>query len=57
MEIKNIRDWLFVTDHIEALLLCAIRGKLDQIIVYVLQETNINLVKSICTILNEINKK
>ena len=25
---KNIRDWLFVTDHIEALLLCAIRGKL-----------------------------
>ena len=56
---KNIRDWLFVTDHIEALLLCAIRGKLgsNYCIGGFGEEANINLVKSICTILNEINPR
>ena len=56
---QNVRDWLFVTDHIEALLLSASRGKLgsNYCIGGFGEQTNINLVKSICTILNEINPR
>ncbi len=54
---QNVRDWLFVNDHIEALILSATKGKLGKN--YCIggfgESTNLNLVKNICCILNEIN--
>lgn len=52
---SNIRDWLFVEDHVEALLLCALNGKSGE--TYCIggygERTNKTVVEDICTILDE----
>ncbi len=54
---KNIRDWLFVSDHIDALMLVLSKAKRGT--KYCIggnnEITNLNLVKLICSILNELN--
>ena len=54
---SNIRDWLYVEDHIDALLLSSNRGKLGERYCIGGNEaiSNIKLVKIICSILDEIN--
>ena len=56
---SNVRDWIYVYDHIDALLLSSNRGKLGE--TYCIggnvEITNIKLVKIICAILDEINPK
>ncbi len=51
---SNIRDWLYVNDHIDALLLVISRGLSGQ--TYCIggygENTNLNVIKSICQILN-----
>lgn len=52
---KNIRDWLFVGDHCQALLLLLDKGKVGEN--YNIggnnEKTNLDIVKSICTLLDE----
>ena len=52
----QIRDWLYVDDHVEALMTVVSRGKTGE--TYNIggnnERTNIQVVKKICTILNEI---
>tara|TARA_B100000963_G_scaffold175944_1_gene152976 strand:+ start:1368 stop:2423 length:1056 start_codon:yes stop_codon:yes gene_type:complete len=52
---SNIRDWLFVEDHVAALLLCAIDGKLGE--TYCIggygERTNKFVVEKICNILDK----
>ena len=52
----QIRDWLYVDDHIEALMTVVSKGKTGE--TYNIggnnERTNIQVVKKICTILNEI---
>ena len=52
----NIRDWLFVEDHINALLLMAIKGKPGSH--YCIgggeEKSNINICKKICTLLDDL---
>ncbi len=52
---SNIRDWLFVEDHIEALLLIAIKGELGSryCIGGGVEVTNLELIKSICKRIDE----
>ncbi len=53
---ENIRDWLFVQDHVTALLSVLEKGKTGQ--TYNVggnaEQTNLELVKTICNILNEL---
>tara|TARA_B000000532_G_C18872953_1_gene409312 strand:+ start:1072 stop:2124 length:1053 start_codon:yes stop_codon:yes gene_type:complete len=53
---NNIRDWLFVDDHIEALLMVSENGKTGES--YCIgtnqEKTNLEIVENICDILNEI---
>lgn len=53
---QNIRDWLYVEDHVAAIDLILQKGKLGE--VYNVggknEQTNINLVKTICGILDQI---
>jgi len=53
---ENVRDWLHVDDHVEALLLAARKGALGQS--YCVgggaERTNIDVVRTICGILDEI---
>ncbi len=55
---KNIRHWLFVEDHVEALYLILTKGKLGQ--KYNIggnsEESNITIVKKICNILDKNSK-
>lgn len=55
----NIRDWLFVEDHARALLLVATKGKLGE--TYNIggnaEATNIDLVRSLCAILDDMHPK
>ena len=52
----NVRDWLFVEDHADALLLVLTRGRIGRS--YNIggenEETNLNLVRRICAILDEL---
>lgn len=52
----NVRDWLYVGDHAEALLLVAEQGKLGEIynIGGRAERTNIELIRMICSILDEM---
>ncbi len=56
---QNIRDWLFVEDHVEALLLAATAGQLGQ--TYCVggfgERTNKQVVDSICNILDDLRPK
>ena len=56
---SNIRDWLYVDDHAEALLLVATKGRLGRS--YNIggenERTNLQLVKTICTILDRLNPR
>ena len=53
---NQIRDWLFVTDHVKALLLIAINGEIGE--TYNIggnsEKKNIDVVKTICKILEEL---
>ena len=55
----NIRDWLFVEDHINALLLMADKGKAGS--QYCIgggeEKSNINICKKICDLLDELKPK
>ena len=55
----NVRDWLFVEDHIDALLLAATKGRLCRS--YCIggygERTNKQVVESICKILDEISPR
>jgi len=52
----NVRDWLYVTDHCEALRVALARGRLGE--TYNIggnaEKTNLDVVKTICTILDEL---
>ena len=56
---ENIRDWLFVEDHVDALLLAAATGKIGNS--YCVggnsERTNKQVVYNICEILDELNPK
>lgn len=53
---KNIRDWLFVEDHVKALLTVLEKGQLGE--TYVIggqnEKNNLEVVETICQIMNEI---
>ena len=55
----NIRDWLFVEDHINALLLVAEKGKIGS--TYCIgghgEKSNLNIVLDICSMLDKMIKK
>jgi dTDP-glucose 4,6-dehydratase len=52
----NVRDWLYVEDHCEALRLAVERGRLGEVynIGGSCEKTNLEVVKAICTILDEL---
>ena len=56
---KNIRDWIFVEDHVDALLLAANNGKIGNS--YCVggygERENIQIVKSICEIMDELRSQ
>ena len=53
---QNIRDWIYVEDHVEALFLVLTKGKIGE--TYNIggncEKKNIDVVKTICTILDEV---
>lgn len=53
---NQIRDWLYVEDHVRALVIVAVRGKIGE--TYNIgghnEKQNIEVVKTICKILNEL---
>ena len=53
---KNIRDWLYVDDHVKALKLVSEKGKIGETynIGGATEKTNIELVKIICGILDDL---
>ena len=52
---KNIRDWIFVEDHVDALLLAANNGKIgNSYCVGGYERENIEIVKTICKIMDQI---
>ena len=55
----NIRDWLFVEDHVDALILSAEKGKVGE--TYCIggfgERTNLQVVEKICEILDEISPR
>lgn len=56
---ENIRDWLFVDDHVEGLLLAFQKGKIGES--YCIggnnEKTNLEVVETICNILDEIKPR
>ena len=52
----NVRDWLYVEDHVDALLLAANRGRLGES--YCIgghgERTNLEVIEKICSVLDEI---
>lgn len=56
---NQIRDWLYVEDHVKALLLVATKGKIGQTynIGGVNEKQNIDVVHTICQILDELKPK
>ena len=56
---KNIRDWIYVEDHVEALIKLIKKGKEGENynISSNYEMSNLALVKKICNIFNKINKK
>jgi dTDP-glucose 4,6-dehydratase len=52
----NIRDWLFVEDHVDALLLAANNGRIGES--YCIgghgERTNLQVIENICTILDKL---
>ena len=55
----NIRDWLYVEDHVDALLLAANKGRIGES--YCIgghgERTNLQVIEKICSILDQINPK
>jgi dTDP-glucose 4,6-dehydratase len=53
---KNVRDWLFVDDHVRALLAIAQRGKIGEsyLIGGNCERRNIDVVRAICSIVDEM---
>ena len=53
---SNIRDWLYVEDHIEALMLVLEKGKIGEkyCIGGECEKTNLSVVKEICKIMNKL---
>ena len=56
---SNIRDWLYVEDHVEALILAATKGEIGE--TYCIggfgEKTNLEVVKNICQILDVLSPK
>ncbi len=56
---KNIRDWLYVDDHVEALLLVATKGQLGKS--YCIggrsEKSNLDVVKEICVLMDKLRPK
>lgn len=56
---SNVRDWLFVDDHVEALLLAATKGKIGE--TYCIggfgEKTNLEVANKICNILDSLCPK
>ena len=56
---SNVRDWLFVEDHVEALILAATKGKIGE--TYCIggfgEKNNLEVVKKICNILDSLCPK
>jgi dTDP-glucose 4,6-dehydratase len=54
---KNVRDWLFVDDHVEALLMVLERGRVGETynIGGASERTNIEIVHSICELVDELH--
>jgi dTDP-glucose 4,6-dehydratase len=54
---QNVRDWLFVEDHVDALLTVLVRGRLGE--TYNIggnsQRTNLEIVRSICDLVDELH--
>tara|TARA_B100000212_G_C27384591_1_gene538659 strand:- start:6612 stop:7709 length:1098 start_codon:yes stop_codon:yes gene_type:complete len=55
----NVRDWLYVEDHVSALLLIASKGKIGEkyLIGGSAEETNLEIAKKICLIIQNQDKK
>ena len=55
----NIRDWLYVEDHVDALLLAANKGRIGES--YCIgghgERTNLQVIEKICSVLDEIQPK
>jgi len=56
---KNIRDWLFVEDHINALLKLSLKGEIGEkyCIGGFKEKTNLEIVESICSILDKLKPR
>jgi len=56
---ENVRDWLFVEDHARALVTVATKGKIGESynIGGNAEQTNIKIVKSICTIMDKLHPR
>ena len=56
---SNVRDWLFVEDHVEALILSAMKGEIGE--TYCIggfgERTNLEVVEKICDILDDLTPK
>ena len=56
---SNVRDWLFVEDHVDALILSAMKGKIGE--TYCIggfgERTNLEVVEKICDILDDLTPK
>lgn len=56
---KNVRDWLYVEDHVRALMLVAQRGKVGE--TYLVggnnERTSLQMAQTICGILNEMSPR
>jgi len=54
---KQVRDWLFVDDHVKALLICSLNGRIGETynIGGLNEIENIDVAQAICTILDELN--
>ena len=56
---SNIRDWLYVEDHVDALILAATKGEIGE--TYCIggfgEKTNLEVVKNICQILDVLSPK
>ena len=56
---SNVRDWLFVEDHVDALILSAMKGEIGE--TYCIggfgERTNLEVVEKICDILDDLTPK
>jgi dTDP-glucose 4,6-dehydratase len=56
---QNIRDWIFVRDHVDGIIKAIAKGKLGEVYCFGgdNEQTNINVVNKICELLDEIKPR